>query len=89
MRLRFFIRNDERLTVNGKRKTVAYREEKGMGKKQKQKQAPAKHDTLAIMMLLAAIALGGFNLLFYGVNVFSLGMTILAAILLGYRMLKK
>ena len=35
-----------------------------MGKKQKQKQAPAKHDTLAIFMLLAAIALGGFNLLF-------------------------
>ncbi len=60
-----------------------------MGKKQKQKQAPAKHDGLVIMMLLAAIALGIFNLLFYGVNVFSLGMTILAAILLGYRIIKK
>ncbi len=55
----------------------------------KQKQAPAKYDGLAIAMLLAAIALGGFNLLFYGVNVFSLGMTILAAILLGYRIIKK
>ena len=58
-----------------------------MGKK-KQKQAPPKHDGIAVAMLLAAIALGVFNLLFYGVNVFSLGMTLLAIVLLVYRMLR-
>ncbi len=56
-------------------------------KNKKQNVSNRKNDMIVTGMLLAAIALGGVNLIFYGVNVFSLGMTIMAVILLVKRML--
>jgi hypothetical protein len=56
-------------------------------KNKKQNASNRKNDMMVTGMLLAAIALGGVNLIFYGVNVFSLGMTIVAVILLVRRML--
>jgi hypothetical protein len=56
-------------------------------KNKKQNASNRKNDMMVTGMLLAAIALGGINLIFYGVNVFSLGMTIVAVILLVRRML--
>ena len=52
--------------------------------KKNRKQGKSKNGNKAIVigMLIAAIALGGFNLIFYGVNVFSLGITIMAVIIL-------
>ncbi len=56
-------------------------------KNKKQNVSNRKNDMMVTGMLLAAIALGGVNLIFYGVNVFSLGMTIVAVIMLVKRML--
>lgn len=56
-------------------------------KNKKQNVSNRKNDMMVTGMLLAAIALGGVNLIFYGVNVFSLGMTIVAVIMLAKRML--
>lgn len=59
-----------------------------MSKKNKKRNASdSKNDMIIILMLVAAIALGVFNLIFYGVNVFSLGMTILAVLLLGRKII--
>ena len=56
-------------------------------KNKKQNVSNRKNDMMVTGMLLAAIVLGGVNLIFYGVNVFSLGMTIVAVIMLVKRML--
>lgn len=56
-------------------------------KNKKQNVSNRKNDMMVTGMLLAAIALGGVNLIFYGVNVFSLGMTLVAVIMLVKRML--
>ena len=59
-----------------------------MSKKNKKRNASdSKNDMIITLMLVAAIALGVFNLFFYGVNVFSLGMTILAVLLLGRKII--
>ena len=59
-----------------------------MSKKNKKRNASdSKNDMIIILMLVAAIVLGVFNLFFYGVNVFSLGMTILAVLLLGRKII--